>query len=487
VISSSPVDAGLKSANGGDVCEAELRRVHSQLALANEGVAAKAENIRPARSAARAADGPTQADPLTTILNSFQGDFNPIPRRIGYRLGIILVSFAMIFLPLLYLGLICGVAYLIYLHARYDLAALKSTRSVHAIVFLYGGPIFAGLILLFFMIKPLLARSPKLARVRVLEPDKEPTLFAFVDRIADTVGAPEPKQIQVDCEVNASASFGTGFAGLFGRNLVLTIGMPLVGGFSTEQLAGVLAHELGHFSQGAGMRFSYVIRAINHWLVRVVYERDEWDEGLVRYSEEESRLAPIFWLALFGIFISRVILWVFMALGHVISCFLLRHMEYDADAYEARLVGSDVFEASFRRMASLEVAANAAHSQAIVSWSKERLPEDIPGLILFHNNRIPTKLSRLIDKDLKKTKTGFFDTHPCFRDRVDNVRNEDAAGIFHLEEPATVLLNDYPKLCRLVTKDFYRQMLGKNLKRATFISVQEAVALEGEMKEAAEK
>jgi Zn-dependent protease with chaperone function len=467
-------------------------------------VAAKAENMEPTRLAAKAGarssqaqaeniqpTGPPvkaarlgQAELLTTILNAFQGDFCPVQRRIGYRLGIVLVSLAMILLPLLYLGLIGGVAYLIYLHARYDLAALKSTRSVYAIVFLYGGPMFAGLILLFFMIKPLLAGSPKLARVRVLEPDKEPTLFAFVSRIAQTVGAPEPKQIQVDCEVNASASFGTGFAGLFGRNLVLTIGMPLVGGFSTEQLAGVLAHELGHFSQGAGMRFSYVIRAINHWLVRVVYERDEWDEGLVRYSEEESRLAPIFWLALLGIFISRVILWVFMALGHVISCFLLRHMEYDADAYEARLVGSEVFEATFRRMATLEVAANAAHAQAIVSWSKERLPEDIPGLILFHNNRIPPKLSRLIDKDLKKTKTGFFDTHPCFRDRVANVRNGDSEGVFHLQEPATILLSDYGKLCRLVTKDFYRQMLGKNLKRATLISVREAVALEGQMKEA---
>jgi hypothetical protein len=75
-------------------------------------------------------------------------------------------------------------------------------------------------------------------------------------------------------------------------------------------------------------------------------------------------------------------------------------------------------------MATLEVAANAAHAQAVVSWSKEQLPDDIPGLILFHNNRIPPKLSRLIDKDLKKTKTGFFDTHPCFRDRLANVRNE---------------------------------------------------------------
>jgi hypothetical protein len=51
-----------------------------------------------------------------------------------------------------------------------------------------------------------------------------------------------------------------------------------------------------------------------------------------------------------------------------------------------------------------------------------------------------------------------------------------------LLDPATILLSDYAKLSRLVTKDFYRQMLGKNLKRATLISVQEAVALEGSKK-----
>ena len=83
----------------------------------------------------------------------------------------------------------------------------------------------------------------------------------------------------MDCLVNASAGFGRD-AGLFGQNLVLTIGLPLVAGLTARQFAGVLAHEFGHFSQGAGMRLSYVVRSVNAWFARVVFERDGWDESL---------------------------------------------------------------------------------------------------------------------------------------------------------------------------------------------------------------
>jgi len=417
---------------------------------------------------------PAKADLMTTILAGFDGEFSPAVRRLGYRLGLIFVSMAMVVLPLLYLSLIAGLIYLLYWHATANFGPLMSMHSTRAVVFLYAGPLIAGAILVFFMIKPLLARSAKTGRGRVLDEGAEPVLFAFVSRIAQIVRAPEPQRIEVDCDVNASAGFGSGWKGLFGRDLVLTIGLPLVGGLTTRQLAGVLAHELGHFSQGAGMRLSYVIRSINHWFVRVVFERDQWDEGLVRLAEEADRLAIIFYVASLGVFISRAILWVFMAAGHVLSCFLLRHMEYDADRYEARLVGSTAFEETSRRLAALDLASNAAQALAVQSWSKERLPDDLPGLVLMHTQQIPPKLSRLIEKRLKKEKTGLFDTHPCFKDRVANAHREDAPGIFHLDEPATILFDDYDDLSRRTTKHFYRQLLGKHLKRATFFTVEEA-------------
>lgn len=43
-----------------------------------------------------------------------------------------------------------------------------------------------------------------------------------------------------------------------------------------QQFAGVLAHEFGHFAQSSGMRLSYLIRSINHWFARVVFEEDQW-------------------------------------------------------------------------------------------------------------------------------------------------------------------------------------------------------------------
>ncbi len=37
---------------------------------------------------------------------------------------------------------------------------------------------------------------------------------------------------------------------LWGNDLVLTIGLPLVAGLSAKEFAGILAHEFGHFTQG---------------------------------------------------------------------------------------------------------------------------------------------------------------------------------------------------------------------------------------------
>jgi len=99
-----------------------------------------------------------------------------------------------------------------------------------------------------------------------------------VDRICEEVGAPQPKRIDVDCNVNASAGFRRGMLSMFGNDMVLTIGLPLAAGLTLQEFGGVLAHEFGHFSQGLGMRLSYLVRAIIHWFVRVVYQRDQWDE-----------------------------------------------------------------------------------------------------------------------------------------------------------------------------------------------------------------
>ena len=278
----------------------------------------------------------------------------------------------------------------------------------------------------------------------------------------------------MDSQVNASASFGSALGVLFGGDLVLTIGLPLASGLSIQQFAGVIAHELGHFSQGEGMRLSFVVRSVNAWFARIVYERDDWDAWLAQGCEEGERLAVFFYLALFCVGLSRGFLWLLMMIGHALSCFMLRQMEYDADRYETRLAGTAAFADTMRQLLLLEVATNSAYLLALSSWhGTGKLPDDLSTLIHTLAEAVPPKELRKIEREHEKSGTGLFDTHPAHGDRLASVRRENAPGIFHLEGPATDLFKDFPRMSRAVTFDFYRNVISKRVKRGALLTVAE--------------
>jgi Zn-dependent protease with chaperone function len=410
---------------------------------------------------------------MQEILDAFRGDIQPVKKTAAYGLGILVLAVAMLVLPTLYLLLVSGFAYLLYFHATSNLDAILHMRHWLALLFLYIGPLVIGVILLFFMVKPLFARKSRKQKLRTLEFGAEPLLFALVTRVAQAVGAPQPKRIDIDCEVNASASFGSALGVVLGGDLVLTIGLPLVAGLSMEQLAGVIAHELGHFSQGMGMRLSYVVRSLNAWFARIVYEREDWDEALVQGCEQNEGWFVLFlYLVLFCIWLTRWVFWLLMAIGHALSCFLLRQMEYDADRYEARLAGSEVFAETARKILLLQLATNSSYGLAAVSWGKsERLPDDLSALILSIASCIPAKDFRKNEKELEKSKTGFFDSHPAHGERLASVRREKASGIFHLEGPATQLFQDFAKLSRTITLKYFRNVIGKRATRDSLVPV----------------
>lgn len=428
-----------------------------------------ANELPPSRRPPRETPRLTRRD----ILVAFQGDIEPVKRTASYGVGILFVAIAMLILPALYILLLIGIAYLLFFHATSNGAAIFRVRHWAAILFLYIGPLLIGVILLFFMVKPLFARRSRKYKLCTLEYEEEPLLFTLVSRVADAVGAPEPRRIAIDGQVNASASFGSFFGILFGGDLVLTIGLPLVAGLSIEQLAGVIAHELGHFTQGAGMRLCYVVRSINAWFARIVYEGDDWDEALAKSCDgTDFRIGIILYAALLCIWLTRVIFWLLMMIGHALSCFLSRQMEYDADRNEARLAGADNFKETARKILLLQLASNSAYGLASLSWyQKGKVPDDLSALILRIGDSIPPKEFRKIEKQLDKSGTSFFDTHPSNAERLASVRREDASGVFRLDGPATQLFQDFAKLSRAVSLKFYRMVIGKRVTRDSLVPV----------------
>jgi hypothetical protein len=218
----------------------------------------------------------------------------------------------------------------------------------------------------------------------------------------------------------------------------------------------VLAHELGHFAQGAGMGLTYVVRSINHWFARVCYERDRWDEGLLAVTQWFPHVGLLTGACIGG---SRVVLRSFMHAGHAVSCFALRQMEYDADRYEALVAGADAFEHTTRRLPELAAAAHAAWNEIAAIYREGRLADDVPALILARHRALPDEVRAELRKAGKAERTALFDTHPSASDRIAAVRAFGPDGLLRTRSPARILFPGFETLSREATRRVYKARL----------------------------
>jgi Zn-dependent protease with chaperone function len=256
-----------------------------------------------------------------------------VPTTAHYRLRLTLVLAGMLFLQLTYLllaGLIAAIGW-------FGPGALRAAGAPRDLVLVCFPAAVAIAVL--FLLKPLFTRQARPPHPLEILPESEPLLFEFVRRICNLLDAPEPSRILVDLQVNASASI-PGFMGLLSGRYDLTIGLPLAGCLSLPEFAGVVAHEVGHFSPRAGLRSYFFIERIQRWFERVVHERDRFDAWLDRLCKRRDvRLKGIGHVSRLMVGASRKYLSLLMQISRRISCDFSRHMEFDADRREAAVLG----------------------------------------------------------------------------------------------------------------------------------------------------
>ncbi len=399
------------------------------------------------------------------------GETRPKPVSLLYKLGLAAVALVMVLLPIIYVGIIVLVAWGVYehaLHPRYQLGG--GTVALLG----YLAPIIVGGVLVFFMIKPLFARRPKNYEPHGVLPGEEPELFRLIYAVCDTVQAPRPARVLVDLQVNAFAGFRRGLPDLLRRRLTLSIGLPLVAGLSVRQFGGVLAHEFGHFSQGAAMSLTFIVRTVNAWFARVVYERDTWDDRL-RSSAQRSdfRFGIILHLARAMVWVTRRILWLLMNVGHAVSCFMMREMEFDADRLESQVAGSETFAETTRDFQLLNAAWQQTITQQTEAYATNRLVNDLPRLSAMAAKRLALRAVQANRAVLPTAKTGWFDTHPSDHDRIQASKALGAVGMLHGDGDATKLFRDFRVTARALTKHYYEEECGIDLKDVTLHSFEE--------------
>ena len=398
-----------------------------------------------------------------------------------YLVGAAVAAGVMIILPLIYLALIALVVWaalwhMVNNHWLFTESDLRG-RALAGAFGLYLTPLIAAPIVILFLIKPFFAPRVDDAVPLSLEEQQQPLLFAFVHRLCEAVGAPTPRRIDVDVDINASAGFRRGMWSMFGNDLVLVIGLPLAASMDLRQFAGVLAHEFGHFTQGGAMRLTYVVRRMNGWFARVVYERDAWDARLAATLQNPPH--QVVWVVTAAIvamvWIGRKILWVLMMIGHGVSSFLLRQMEYDADRFESALAGADGFERTSRQLLLLNAAGGGAMQHVKDALDQGQIPDNLPALIDHYAQAAPAELRAKLNEHIDATGTGIFETHPSNRDRIAAASGRKEAGFYPWGTPASALFMDFDRLCRLATMAHFQRLLGDHLARLQVVPVERAV------------
>jgi Zn-dependent protease with chaperone function len=418
----------------------------------------------------------TSETPLTLaeVRAAFSQTIRRIPVTMGYRIRLLGVLAGLALLQLLYVLLVVAVGWLTWL---YTIAAFGSGIRLNALTILfYAGPPAAGVITVLFLLKPILIRPPRPPEPLRLMPQDDPVLFEFVDCLCRTLGSPRPSRIYADLRVNASAALH-GWGGFFSGHLDLTIGLPLAAGLTLPQFTGVLAHEFGHFAQRAGLSSYFLIQSIQQWFARVVYQRDGWDEWLARQSDHgDWRIKFAARLAELVVTGSRKYLTVLMTIGNWLSSGFSRQMEFDADRYEAAIVGAEVFEATSLRLPVLACGANVVWQDAAKAWSVGRLPEDVAALVALRTELFPDETTEQIIEETTTQAAGRFDTHPSTADRIASVRRDHSKSVVQLEGPAQRLFRDFPSLCRRATLHHYKTILGVDTERALLVPAGDVIA-----------
>jgi Zn-dependent protease with chaperone function len=254
----------------------------------------------------------------------------------AYMIKATLAILAIIVFFLLYVLLIIGLAYLIEWAFTYDMLDVNKLTILGKL-----GAIAGSIMLFAFTLKFIFKlKNHKPANRIKLDKKDYPELFEFVYQICKETGAPKPKSIYVDPDVNAYVSYTNVWLSLFfptGKDL--TIGLGLVSALNLSEFKAVTSHEFGHFAQKS-MKIGSYIHSANTIIYDMIYNRDKWDEALVKWRASDIRLSAAAWIITPIIWLIRKTLELFYMFLNYMHSALSREMEFNADKVAVKTSGS---------------------------------------------------------------------------------------------------------------------------------------------------
>ncbi len=340
-------------------------------------------------------------------------------------------------------------------------------------VFAALGFVFCGLTFL-MLAKNLFRRvEPEFEEFQIeLKERDQPRLHAFVRRICAETGAQEPRAIYVFPDVNAAAGIPYGLAHLFANpRFDLKIGLGLINSLNLSEFKAVVAHELGHFTQGGFVHnYCETVQGILANILRGTGGVDRLETWL-----KESP-PPISWLGAVMGGINRAVAFTAMTVFLLVDrkrMALARADEFHADLVSASLAGSDaavqgLFKVrhgddffgfaldELRRAADhkLYTADLYFHQHAIADLYRKKKKEPKKGIPPKLDGPKAGRKIQVFDPD-DENDGDPNDYHPSGYEREENIKNEFIEAPIDERSP-WALFDDPGELRERMTKRFYR-------------------------------
>ena len=382
---------------------------------------------------------------MRAVVEAFRGKIVERRTTMRYKLSLLATAIGLCLLVAAYVSLIGVVIFFMYGYATHAVPGTMGIRSIRFGIWamlLHAAVLLSFLGILYSLISSIFSREKRRNTEMRLSPIAHPVLYCFVTALCKLIRAPQPDEIWLDFAPNAAAMKTSRCFGLFGRKFVLIIGGPLFYGLDLRALAGVISHELGHFSQSHGGRLTKFVVAIGSWFERAADRTSGIQSMIADHSEESVGGINLFVIVAYLITGIGQLLLKGFALASAMICYSqLRQQEFDADRYEAEVAGSGQFAKTFERLVQL----NVGFANVLRLMMRNELDGDANAnlfqVVVEDADNLGEPDLRRVARALKPQKAGYFDSHPSPADRIAAVAKNPQPGIFQLQAPALVLLN----------------------------------------------
>lgn len=387
----------------------------------------------------------------------------------SYQFRATLAVLAIILFFILYVTLVIALGYLVRYAFVYDMGSVNKIT-----ILLKVGSVLGAVMLFAFTLKFIFKlKNHKPENRKKLDKNKQKELWDFVDEICKETGAPKPKNIYVDPDVNAYVSYSNMWLSLFlPVKKELTIGLGIVNCLNMSEFKAVISHEFGHFAQRSMKIGSYIISA-NTIIHDMIFSRDKWDELLDTWRASDIRLSFAAWMITPVIWVIRQVLNLFYQFLNVMYSSLSREMEFNADKVAISTSGSDAIISALWKLDEGFVKWNSATNHLYLASQKNMYVKNV-----YTHNALDIKRDLQNQQDILKklpedkrggkqyfsnhnnSKVSMYASHPPNDSRQDNAKTPYIACEIDESSPWKIFI-DNNALQEELTELIYKQYFGK--------------------------